>query len=100
MNSKDTSYYNQLKVATPKWADREAIRAIYKKSKNLGPLFQVDHIVPIQSKYVCGLHVDNNLRIIEDYLNILKSNNYWEDMWHEQLKFELIEEPYQYGISV
>jgi len=44
----------------------------------------VDHIVPLIHPFVCGLHVENNLRIIPLADNIRKSNNHWPDMWAEQ----------------
>lgn len=39
----------------------------------------VDHIIPIMSKTVCGLHVPWNMRIIEESRNIKKSNKYNEN---------------------
>ena len=34
----------------------------------------VDHIVPISRKDVCGLHVEQNLRVIPEKANYAKSN--------------------------
>lgn len=65
--------------AIPKWADLEAIKRIYERARKLG--MHVDHIVPLVSKYVCGLHVENNLQIISPAENYAKNNRHWPDMW-------------------
>ena len=57
--------------ATPQWANLDKINEIY---MNCPKGFHVDHIIPLQSKKVCGLHVHNNLRIITAHQNQLKSN--------------------------
>lgn len=56
----------------PAWADLKAIRTIYKEAQRLG--MSVDHIVPLRGVNVCGLHVENNLRIIPLTDNIAKNN--------------------------
>jgi len=66
------------KLATPRWFDKEEVQYIYKLAKEKGLV--VDHIVPLTSKYVCGLHVQDNLRCITSELNTHKSNTYWSDM--------------------
>lgn len=61
----------------PKWADREAIKIIYRAAKiyrESGFDVEVDHIVPLQGKTVSGLHVHNNLQIISAFENSSKSN--------------------------
>jgi hypothetical protein len=64
--------------AIPPWADLNAIRAIYeecaKVSARTGMPHHVDHIIPLNSKVVCGLHVECNLQIIPAVENIRKSN--------------------------
>jgi hypothetical protein len=75
--------------ATPAWANRFAIKTIYSKCQRLTAwtqeLYNVDHIVPLKSKFVCGLHCEANLRIIPKLENLVKSNLHWPDMW-EPLK--------------
>jgi hypothetical protein len=75
--------------ATPSWADRKAVLLKWKEAKFLtgstGTQYSVDHIVPLHHPLVCGLHVENNLAVITLDENIRKSNNYWPDMWNEQL---------------
>lgn len=66
------------------WADHEKILQIYKeaveKEIETGIKHHVDHIVPIISKLVCGLHVEHNLRAIPAIDNLVKGNLWWDDM--------------------
>lgn len=69
--------------ATPSWANKSAINNIYKKAKAMrdaGQHVHVDHIVPLLSKIVCGLHCEANLRIISADDNHKKGNRHWPDM--------------------
>ena len=69
------------KFATPNWANKETIKQIYAQAKQLSgqstTKYHVDHIIPIKHPLVCGLHVENNLRIISAKENSEKSN-LWE----------------------
>jgi len=72
--------------ATPVWFDteEEEILLMYNESSELTKYIMkthVDHIVPITSDYVCGLHCLANLRITPAEDNISKGNRWWPDMW-------------------
>lgn len=67
--------------ATPKWVSEEhkkAIRKLYLEAMRLtkltGERYVVDHIVPLISDEVCGLHVPWNLRVMTQEENLRKSN--------------------------
>ena len=67
--------------ATPGWltqADRREIASIYERAALLtavtGERHEVDHVVPLRSSVVCGLHVPWNLEVIKAYKNRAKSN--------------------------
>ena len=68
----------RLKNAMPKWVNKKDVEYIYKKtvekSLRYGKPYHVDHIIPLCGKYVSGLHVPWNLRIISAQENMKKSN--------------------------
>ena len=65
---------------TVPWADSDAIDFVYYAAALLervgGKKWHVDHIIPLQGEKVSGLHVENNLQILEASDNIRKSNQY------------------------
>ena len=50
------------------------------RAKVCGGEWEVDHIVPLQSDTVCGLHWEGNLQVIPRMQNKSKSNRNWPDM--------------------
>lgn len=69
------------RAATPKWVSadqKKAIRQLYLEAQRLtkltGVRYVVDHIYPLISDEVCGLHTLNNLRIMTQDENLKKSN--------------------------
>ena len=67
--------------ATPKWLtvdQKMAMRQLYVQARKLTEItnarYVVDHIVPLRSHEVCGLHVPWNLRVITQEENLKKSN--------------------------
>jgi len=66
------------KTATPGWADLNVIKEIYIEAQKQG--LTVDHIVPLTSSKVCGLHCEDNLQLLTSIENSSKHNRYWEGM--------------------
>lgn len=82
---RNNSYYTEYvalrsrlaKQAKPKWLDewqRFYIEELYDiaKRRNL----EVDHVIPLKHKLVCGLHVPWNLQLLTRSENAVKSNKF------------------------
>jgi len=69
----------KLKSAIPKWFDGREVASVFLLAQQKGLV--VDHLVPLNSEKVCGLHVQDNLRCITEQVNMKKGNRYWPDMW-------------------
>lgn len=70
--------------ATPKWANISKMREFYRlaldKTEATGVKWSVDHIVPLISDVVCGLHVEHNMQVLPFSDNVRKGNRVWPDM--------------------
>ena len=74
--------------AQPKWLSPEQkaemlslYREAVRKSKDTGIRHEVDHIVPLQGRTVCGLHVPWNLRVLTAI-----ENNSRPRIWHGEME--------------
>ena len=70
--------------SVPPWltkGDRQEIERIYALSQWMasatGEHFHVDHIYPLTSDFMCGLHVPSNLVVLSASDNARKSNTWW-----------------------
>jgi hypothetical protein len=62
------------KTQTPEWANLEKISYVY---RNCPDGHHVDHIYPLKSNYMCGLHIETNLQILLSTENMSKGNRTW-----------------------
>jgi len=72
-------YWSHIWQCTPPWTDEamvEQLKHIYLTAPDDN---HVDHIVPLRSTIVCGLHVPWNLQHLPIAENYHKSNTTWPD---------------------
>ena len=72
-----------IKQATPLWFDknhlfvvREAYALAKMREKATGIPWDVDHIIPLRGKNVCGLHVMQNIAVIPRVVNNFKRTKF------------------------
>jgi len=78
--AKDARRRTTAMKCCPSWANLQAIEAFYQQAciltEETGILHVVDHIIPLKHKYVCGLHVESNLRVVTELENLKKFNHF------------------------
>jgi hypothetical protein len=81
VQASSNAWKRRARHATPKWLTpehRHQIRELYLAARDLtrrtGVRHVVDHVVPLRSAEVCGLHVPWNLQILSHADNCSKSN--------------------------
>ncbi len=84
LRQKTRKYQASKKCAAPSWAKVEKMQEFYlmaeKLTKETGTPHEVDHLVPLVSDFVCGLHCEFNLSVIPRNINRSKGNLRWPDM--------------------
>lgn len=77
------SYIVAANLSTPDWVDRRALNSLHAEAKRrtieTGVEHVLDHIVPLNHPYVCGLTVPWNLRIVTRLQNAAKCNKWSPD---------------------
>lgn len=75
-------------LAIPLWAsceweklvEVEVYHLARLRTQLLGVAHNVDHVIPLTSKLVCGLHCAANFQILTKFENVSKGNRRWPDM--------------------
>lgn len=83
-HTRSKQYRRKVRQATPPWANKAKIRAIYKEAKVMtratGLVHSVDHIIPLRGEFVWGLHVETNLRVVLHEDNMKKGNSFMDQL--------------------
>jgi hypothetical protein len=78
INAKNMARRAKQMNAMPSWANLKYIELFYQLAKEetirTGREVWVDHIIPLNSPFVCGLHCEDNLQLLFKEDNIRKGN--------------------------
>lgn len=75
---KSTLFKKRLRQSTPKCLKKSLLKELGEIYRNRPEGHDVDHIIPLNGKDVCGLHVPWNLQYLPSSLNRSKGNKIWE----------------------
>lgn len=79
LKTRRARYVAQVIISTPPWADRDALKLVQLRCRQITELSGVDHhvchIVPLNNPRVCGLTVPWNLEVKTARINLAESNN-------------------------
>lgn len=80
LNALEAKRHAQKLKATPIWANQQKMLKMYEQCQQMNEdtniVHNVDHIVPLQSDIVCGLHCEDNLQILTKDENLKKGNKH------------------------
>ena len=76
--AKACAHDSRVRKSRPIWQSIKQINKFYRLAKSLS--LEVDHIVPINSELVCGLHCVDNFQLLTRSENARKGNRLWPDM--------------------
>ena len=80
----DNAKRSAIKRSANVYKDCELTKFVFEEAQHLRGLrdtmsgfkWHVDHIIPLQGKTVCGLHIWNNFAVIPANVNLRKNNKY------------------------
>jgi len=70
-------YWTKIYWATPPWINDEQVAEMKRLHDTCPEGSELDHITPLRSPLVCGLHVPWNMQHLTTLENQLKSNKVW-----------------------
>lgn len=76
--AKASAYDRRVRNSRPRWQSMSQVNRFYQIAKALR--LEVDHIVPVNSELVCGLHCVDNFQLLTRSENARKGNRLWPDM--------------------
>jgi len=90
--SHSSRYWSNIYWATLPWVNDEQVAEMIKLHDNCDPAtHHLDHIVPLESNLVCGLHVPWNMQKLTCKENLSKSNKWWPGHPNEDLTINQID---------